>query len=128
MKERRKAENVNNAKRSNPHDFNQIKEAIKEIPSSLHESNQGMHKWSKKTILVASDSMLLGLDEQRLRKYNHVKVRFFTGSHVKDMYHYLYPLLQKEPKYLVLHVGTNDCMYHTSDTVLKRSLVIKKIC
>ena len=114
------------AKRSNPRDFNQIKEAINEIQPSLHESNQGMLKWPKKTILVASDSMLSGLEEQRLRKYNHVTVRCFTGSTVKDMYHYLYPLLQKEPEYLVLHVGTNDCTYHTSDTVLKDLLSLKR--
>jgi hypothetical protein len=126
MEERRKANNVNDAKKNNSRDFNQIKEAIKEIQSSLHESNQGMHKWPKKTILIASDSMLSGLDEQRLSRYHHVKVRCFSGSTVKDMYHYLYPLLQKEPEYLILHVGTNDCTYHTSDTVLKDLLSLKK--
>ena len=70
--------------------------------------------------------MLPGLDEQRLSRYKHVKVRCFRGSTVKDMYHYLYPLLQKEPEYLILHVGTNDCTYHTSDTVLRDLLSLKK--
>ena len=144
LEERRKAKNVNDAKRSNSRDFNQIKESIKEIQSSLYERT---HKWPKKTILVASDSMLSGLDEQRLSRYKHVKMRCFRGSTVKDMYHYLYPLLQKdhylypllqyhylypllqkEPEYLILHVGTNDCTYHTSDTVLRDLLSLKKTC
>ena len=86
-----------------------------------------MQKWQRNTILVASDSMLSGLDEKRLgRNKYRVKVRSFKGSTVEDMYHYLYPLLRKEPDCLVLHVGTNDCVNHTSDKVVNDLLSLKQ--
>ena len=50
---------------SNTYDINKIKEIIKRIKSSSTTSNH-VNKWPKNTILVASDSMLSGLDERRL--------------------------------------------------------------
>ena len=111
---------------SNTYDINKIKETIKRIKSSPTTSNH-VNKWPKNTILVASDSMLSGLDERRLGRNNYkVKVRCFKGSTVGDMYHYLYPLLQKEPDYLILHVGTNDCTHHTSEKVFNDLLALKR--
>ena len=56
----------------------------------------------------------------------NVKVRSFSGSTINDMYFYLYPLLKKCPKYLLLHVGTNDCVTRASDKVLDDLLLLKR--
>lgn len=42
------------------------------------------------------------------------------------MYFYLYPLLRKHPSYLILHVGTNDCVMHSSDKVLNDLFLLKR--
>ena len=54
--------------------------------------------------------MINGIDERRISKTRQVKVRFFPGPRIKDMYHYLIPILEKRPEHLILHVGTNDAV------------------
>ena len=54
--------------------------------------------------------MLNGIDERRISKTRQVKVRFFPGPPIKDMYHYLIPVLEKRPEHLILHTGTNDAV------------------
>ena len=86
-----------------------------------------MHKWPKKTILVAGDSLVQNLDERRLgmSKYN-VKVRSFPGGTINDMYYYLYPLLRKEPEFLILQTASNDCSFSSTDTVLNDLILLKQ--
>ena len=86
-----------------------------------------VHKWPKKTILVAGDSLVQNLDERRLgkSKYN-VKVRSFPGGTINDMYYYLYPLLRKEPEFLILQTASNDCSFSTTDTVLNDLILLKQ--
>ena len=63
--------------------------------------------------------MINQLDEKRLgkSKYN-IKLRCFPGASINDMYFYLYPLLQKDPEIIILHVGSNDCTLSTSDVAI----------
>ena len=105
-----------------------IKDSLDRIKSLKQVDNENnVHKWPNNTVLVASDSMLSKLDKLRLCKNNfNVKVRSFNGSTVEDMYFYLYPLLKKEPEYLILHVGTNDCVNNTSERVLNNIISLKQ--
>ena len=64
--------------------------------------------WRKGTCAIVGDSMLNGVDERRISKTHPLKVRFFLGARIKDMYHYLIPILEKKPEHLILQVGTND--------------------
>ena len=68
--------------------------------------------WKKGTCVIAGDSMLNGIDERRISKTHPVKVRFFPGSRIRDMYHYLIPILEKKPEHLIPHVGTDDAAIH----------------
>ena len=53
--------------------------------------------------------MLLGLDEKKLSsKKWKVKVRPFSGAKIEDLHHYCLPLLKKNPRHIIIHVGTND--------------------
>ena len=57
-------------------------------------------KWRKLTTLIVGDSMLYGINEERLsgkRKHN-VKVRVFAGATVDDMYDFLKPQIRNSPK------------------------------
>ena len=100
-----------NQKNVNPEKYNvsmRIDAAIVRITSlnEVNNPNEHVHKWPKNTFLVASDSMLSNLDERRLSKNKvNVKVRSFSSSTTSDMYFYSYPLLRKQPDYVILHVA-----------------------
>ena len=51
------------------------------------------HAWPPNTVLIAGDSILNCIEENRLKKNLSVKVRSFPGSNIDDMYDYLKPLL-----------------------------------
>ena len=42
------------------------------------------------------------------------------------MYHYITPLLRKKPKYIIMHIGSNDAPHTTSNVILEDMLNLKK--
>ena len=93
--------------------------------------NFDAHPWPKKTILIAEDSMINGINEKRIStNFKSVKVRCFSGATIDDMYFNLIPLLRKKPATLVLHMGTNNSSNETSfqiyDKMLNWSTLLKK--
>ena len=52
--------------------------------------------------------MLRDINETCMSRKFNVKVRPFLGAKINDMYHYL--VLNKNPDYITLHVGTNDAV------------------
>ena len=86
---------------------------------------QNRKKWPKNTILITGDSILNNVEESSLRKKFNVKVRSFPGADVRDMYDYIAPLLRKEPKHVILHIGSNDAPYMNTDEILDDILKLK---
>ena len=97
--------------------------------SAKSNSNDNLIDNKKKcpdnTILITGDSILNNIQESLLRKKFNVKVRAFPGADVRDMYDYLAPLLRKEPKYIILHIGSNDAPYKKSSEILSDVLMLK---
>ena len=84
------------------------------------------HPFPKGTCLIVRDSMLAGIDENRLKTGKHnVKVRYFPGARTDDMYNYMKPLLRKLPDYIILHIGTNNALDNTSREILDKVLKLK---
>ena len=54
-----------------------------------------------------------------------VKVRKFSGVTIKDMYHYLIPLLEKKSHHVILHVGTNDAVNYKGTVIVDKLLQLK---
>ena len=82
----------------------------------------------RNTIVIAGDSIINGVFEERLRRKNHVvKVRNFPGANVEDVRHNLIPLIRKKPRHLIIHAATNDAKKFTSREILDQSLNLKKI-
>ena len=70
------------------------------------QKQQGLYP-TEKTVIV-EDSIINGVTEERTNKKDRpVKVRNFLGAAVADMEPYLIPVIQKQPKNVILHVGTN---------------------
>ena len=82
--------------------------------------------WPKGTCLVAEDSMLGHIDETRMSRKFKVKVRPFPGAKIEEMFHYLVPLLEKMPDYVILHVGTNDAIDYEASDIVKKILQVKE--
>ena len=57
------------------------------------------------------DSTVSGIMEKKMSRNRKVKIRFFPGAKIKDMFHYAIPLLEKKPDYDILHIDTNDAAY-----------------
>ena len=59
-------------------------------------------------------------------------IRPFPGAKQKTclttlcMFHYLVPLLEKMPDYVILHVGTNDAIDYEASYIVKKILQVKK--
>ena len=120
-----------------------VENQLKEIRKSMHlryqngqrkPNNQNQSeckvedksKWRKNTTLIVGDSMISGIDQQRLSvKGRIVKVRSFPGATINDMYDYIRPLLKKAPDNVILHVGTNDAPNNTSRAILDNLLSLK---
>ena len=80
----------------------------------------------KGTCAIVSDSMLHGIDERPISKTHPVKVRFFPGAHIKNMYHYLIPILERKPEHLIPHVGTNDAADSSHQQIVNDLLALKQ--
>ena len=75
--------------------------------------NHNKHTWKNGTCVIVGDSTILGLKEKRMG--DRFKVRDFSGAQIQDMYHYLHPLLEKKPTFMILMVGTNDATHKSPD-------------
>ena len=82
--------------------------------------------WPKGTCLVTGDSILEYIDETRMSRKFKVKVRFFPGAKTEDMFHYLVPMLEKRPDYVILHVCANDAMDYKARGIVKKILQVKE--
>ena len=83
-------------------------------------SNAKIKAWTRGTCLVTGDSMLSYIDETRMSRKFNVKVRPFPGAKTDDMFYYLVPLLEDNPGYVILHVGTNDDVDHQSSDIISK--------
>ena len=64
------------------------------IKATSTTRNHDGERWPSNTTLIIGDSMINGIEEHRLRKYN-AKVVPCPGAKVKDMYGKITPYLQK---------------------------------
>ena len=94
-------------------------------PVIAPNTKRQIQKWSRNTILITFDSMMLGINEKRFSKKYLVKVHPFPRASVDDMHHYLKPLLQKYPDAIMLHVGTYNCVSESFLVVLDKIFNLK---
>jgi hypothetical protein len=102
---------------------NGITSPIKAQSSTLSATSSDT--WPANTTLLVGDSMLNGLQEERLRRYN-AKVEARPGATIKDMYNVITPLLSKKPSMIIIHAGTNDSPYKPSDKIVHELLTLRR--
>ena len=73
------------------------------------QRNSQEYHINKPVTVIVGDSMFKNVRGWDLsNQKNKVIVKSFSGATTEDMEDYLKPILRKEPKNLILHVGTND--------------------
>ena len=99
----------------------------KKINPKDNHTSSSQDLYPRNILVIAGDSIINGVFEDRLRRKNHVvKVRNFPGANVEDMRHNLVPLVRKKPSHLIIHAGTNDAKKFTSTEILDQLLNLKK--
>ena len=99
------------------------KENINYVDNSTVQKNN--EEWKKGFTLIFGDSAISGLIEKKISRNRKIKVRYFPGAKIKDMYHYVIPLVEKKPENIILHLGTNDAPYKSDTDILKDLIELK---
>ena len=94
---------------------------VEEITEKVRE----VKPWPEGTTLIAGDSLIGGLDANKMSSKKSIKVRSFSGSTVLDMRDYLKPLLRKRPQKVILQIGTNDCSTLVASEILDDMRLLK---
>ena len=89
-----------------------------QLKQEIHTCNDNS-RIKKDIICVMSDSMLNQLNQTRLSKRYDVRVMCHGGCTIRCMYTHLPKMFPLNPKYVILHIGTNDGVRKTSDEILK---------
>ena len=86
---------------------------------SQTEKNETNIRNGKKLLYILSSSMLNQMDAKKLSRGDvDVKVHSHGGCTISCMYSHLSKIMDCEPEYILLHIGSNDCVKKTSDEVL----------
>ena len=80
----------------------------------------------KGTFLVTGDWILTGLRESKMSKPRLIKVRYFPGARILEMFFYLVPLLYKNPDKMILHIVTNDSTFYRAAEIMEEIGKLKK--
>ena len=84
--------------------------------------------YKENTIVIAGDSMLNGLEENRMSSKNLVKVRTFPGATVDDMKDFLRPDTKEKPKKTNSACGNKRCSKQKFKSHFERNTILKRIC
>ena len=66
------------------------------------------------------------IDETPMTRKFNVKMRSFPGAKTNDMFYYLVSLLEKNPDYVILHVGTNNAVDQQSSDIISKIYKLKE--
>ena len=72
------------------------------------ESHNEAGNKTKMLVVIASDSIIKQVDENKMSRNSSIKVRCFPGAKVEDMADYTKPLLKSQPTTIIVHAGTNS--------------------
>ena len=88
------------------------------------ETERQRHKTKPYRKDIAGDSMLKHLKAYKMsRNNNKVKVSTFPGCTTKDMRDHIKPIIRKNPKQLIVHVGTNSLRDSENPTACAEEII-----
>ena len=85
-------------------------------------SNNGA-KANKDSVIFVSDSMIKHVNDHNISHSHTVKVRPNPGASTHDLLDYVKTAMQKKPKVLVIHTGTNDIQQEINTMKMIKKLI-----
>ena len=95
------------------------------LHSEMKKLEEKPDPYPPNTCVLMSDSILNGATERNLSNDRSVKVRKFSEATVDDLRHHALPIIRKQSKHIIIHVGTNDAVKFTSRYILNNLLQLK---
>ena len=103
------------------------------VPSvNIHEKNASKKRVSideryvNKKCVVLSDSMFNGIHEKNVSKEGReVKIKYVSGAKVNDLTAQIYEVENSKPDVVVIHAGTNNAPFMTSNQIVDELLTLK---
>ncbi|CAB4027463.1 Scavenger receptor cysteine-rich type 1 M130 [Paramuricea clavata] len=73
-------------------------------------------------ITILGDSMIKMIKPPKLSRSigEKVNIKTFPGATINNMNHYIQPTMKKQPKLVILHVGTNDIQRKEPDEIVPK--------
>ena len=93
--------------------------------SEKKNSEEKPDTYPPNTCVLMGDSILNSVIKRNLSNDRSFKVRKFARATVDDLRHYALPITWMQPKYLIIHAGTNDAVKFTSRDILNKLLQLK---
>ena len=90
------------------------------------ESHNRTNNKTKKLVVIAGDSIVKQVDENKMSRNKSIKVRCFPGAKVEDMADNTKPLLKSQPTTIIVHTGTNNLKSEDAITVRNKLLTLKE--
>ena len=92
------------------------------LHSEKKKLEEKLDSYLPNTCVLMGDSFVNGVIERNLSNNRSVKVRKFPRTTADDLPHHVLPIMRKQPKYLIIHTGTNDAVKFTSRDILNTLL------
>ena len=92
-----------NLRKENTYEASKNKTAHDKTRTQFNNGNN-----SKRKVDVTGDSMLNGINERGLSKYQNVKIQNFPGSTTEIILDKVETLVTEKPDCIIIHAGTNN--------------------
>ena len=86
------------------------------------ESYNQTNNKTKELVVIAGDSIVKQVDENKMSRNKSIKVKCFPGAKVEEMVVYTKPLLKSQPTAIIVHAGTNNLKSEDAITVRNKLL------
>ena len=73
-------------------------------------------KPTRKKVVIIGDSLLNGLEENKMRRRHDIQIRPHPGASSLDISDHIKPIMRRNPDCVIVHTGTNDITKH-EDTI-----------
>ena len=105
-----------------------------EVPQTRSHENIQFHsprkRWkdqSKQSVIIAGDSIVKNIHQNKIARDKLVKVRSFPGATTEDFRDYVKPLIRDQSSCLILHVGTNNLCSEEPESTAEKILSVKEL-
>ena len=77
-------------------------------------------------MLVVGDSMVNGIEENKLSKTRHIRVQAIPGGKIADIQQNLKDWLHEDLETVIIHAGTNNATTNTPQTIVDKLITLKR--